>query len=100
FSFLRPPPNATLFPYTTLTRGQPKLLRFETYRDAADRPALDEMRVAVSLARISNHPVSRAVAAYGCEAYSVTDCREVRGCGIEARLELAKPVGRAYVVRL
>ncbi|HSH16534.1 MAG TPA: HAD-IC family P-type ATPase, partial [Verrucomicrobiae bacterium] len=63
-------------------------------------PALDEMRVAVSLARISNHPVSRAVAAYGCEAYSVTDCREVRGCGIEARLELAKPVGRAYVVRL
>ncbi len=84
----------------TLTRGQPKLLRFETYRDAADRPALDEMRVAVSLARISNHPVSRAVAAYGCEAYSVTDCREVRGCGIEARLELAKPVGRAYVVRL
>lgn len=84
----------------TLTRGEPKLLRFETYRDAADRPALDEMRVAVSLARISNHPVSRAVAAYGCEAYSVTDCREVRGCGIEARLELAKPVGRAYVVRL
>ncbi len=84
----------------TLTRGQPKLLRFESYRDAPDRPALDEMRVAVSLARISNHPVSRAVAGYGCEAYSLRDSREVRGRGVEGRMDLAAPAGQTYVLRL
>ncbi len=84
----------------TLTRGQPKLLRFESYRNAADRPALDEIRVAVSLARISNHPVSRAVAAYGCETYSLRDCREVRGRGVEGRIDVAKPVGRSHLLRL
>ena len=84
----------------TLTRGHPKLLRFETYRAASDRPVLDEMWVAVSLARISNHPVSRAVAAYGCETYPVRDGREVRGSGIEAKLDVAKPVGATFVLRL
>lgn len=84
----------------TLTLGQPKLLRFESYRDTADRPPLDEIRVAVSLARISNHPVSRAVAAYGGETYQLRDCREVRGRGVEGRIELAKPVGQTYVLRL
>lgn len=84
----------------TLTLGKPKLLRFETYRDGGDRPDLDEMRVAVSLARISNHPISRAVATYGCDPYQVKDCREIRGSGVEGRLVVGTPVARTYRLRL
>lgn len=84
----------------TLTIGKPKLLRFETYRDGEDRPDLDEMRVAVSLARVSNHPISRAVAAYGCEPYQVKDCHEVRGKGVEGRIVLGTPNARTYRLRL
>jgi len=84
----------------TLTRGQARLLRFESYCDAADRPPLDDLRVAVSLARISNHPVSRAVAVYGGEPYTLREVREVRGRGVEGWIDLAKPGGKSHHLRL
>ncbi|HAV61454.1 MAG TPA: heavy metal translocating P-type ATPase [Verrucomicrobiales bacterium] len=84
----------------TLTVGEPRLMRFVTYLGDDARPALDEMRVAVSLARMSSHPVCKAVAGYGCEPYAIRDCREIRGRGMEALLELDAFQTEPYVLRL
>lgn len=93
--------DAVVFDKTgTLTRGKPDLVRFETYLGEGERPPLDEMRVAVSLAHLSNHPLSKAVASYGGSLYELRNWEEIRGKGLEAQLELDPFQARPYLVRL
>ena len=84
----------------TLTMGKPRLMRFEAYVNAGEGPALDEMRIAVSLASRSNHPISRAIAAYQCEPYVIENWREIHGRGIEARIMTASGPAGGRTLRL
>lgn len=93
--------DAVLFDKTgTLTTGRPELARFETYLGDGNRPPLDEMRVAVSLARMSSHPLSKAVASYGGQPYPLKHWEEIRGRGLQAELELDPFQSHPYIVRL
>jgi Cu2+-exporting ATPase len=70
--------RAALFDKTgTLTLGRPKLVG-ETGLEA------DEARVALALARVSRHPLSKALAHLldGVDAAEVTDLEEIAGVGV------------------
>ncbi|HXD01346.1 MAG TPA: cation-translocating P-type ATPase, partial [Verrucomicrobiae bacterium] len=71
--------TAVVFDKTgTLTQGKPVVAGRETCRHE-NRPAIDEAKLAASLARKSDHPLSRAVAALASDDFSMTDWREIRG---------------------
>lgn len=80
--------TAVLFDKTgTLTEGKPALAK-AWFRTGAD--ATELRGVAVALAKNSSHPISQAVARGGNANIPLTNWREVRGSGIEARSNTAQ----------
>jgi Cd2+/Zn2+-exporting ATPase len=77
----------------TLTRGEPVLVNVQAY--GGDEAAL--LQIAYGLARLSNHPLSRAVQKLGAsrniEPIDFTNVRSTTGKGIEGRWR-----GRLYVL--
>ncbi|MCR8433650.1 MAG: cation-translocating P-type ATPase [Crenarchaeota archaeon] len=63
----------------TLTKGKPKVTEFISFEDSA-------LRIAYSLALISQHPYSKAIVEYAkaldIDPFTVGECREVVGVGI------------------
>lgn len=83
----------------TLTLGQPTVVHFTTYV-GNDRPRVSEMRLAASMARHSNHPLSQAVAQLDPEEMPLLNWEEVRGSGLQCYVHLSSPVSRLAVARL
>ncbi len=83
----------------TLTRGKPMVAAKQTC-DSANRPKINEMKLAAALARLSQHPVSQAVATLDAGDFPFTDWEEVRGSGVQARLRLEPSPSVAMIVRL
>jgi P-type Cu+ transporter len=80
--------TAVVFDKTgTLTQGKPVVAGRETRRYEG-RPIVDEVKLAAALARRSDHPLSRAVAALAAEDFPMTDWREIRGAGVQALVKL------------
>src|SRR5262249_28983440 len=70
----------------TLTCGKPVMVAEELYEMPAPSPSA--IKLATALARRSNHPNSQAVAALSADDFPFTDWQEVRGAGVQARLQL------------
>jgi Cu+-exporting ATPase len=77
--------TAVVFDKTgTLTAGKPAVGQvWENLQSAICNPRL----LAASLAHHSTHPVSQAIAKISDEKIELADWREIRGCGVEARLQ-------------
>ncbi len=76
--------TAVLFDKTgTLTAGKPVVVRTWNPTDT-NAPAL-----ASALAKSSAHPISQAIAKHGAARGVLTDWRELRGSGVEAKAKLA-----------
>lgn len=87
--------NAVVFDKTgTLTHGKPEVV--EIWTDSGDRKA--ETNLAVALARHSTHPISQAVAKLSSQAVEISDWREVRGAGVEGRIQSSN--GEVKAIRL
>jgi Cu+-exporting ATPase len=71
----------------TLTQGKPVVAGRETCQ-FAERPDVDEAKLAAALARRSNHPISHAIAALSSDEIAMTDWREIRGAGVQASVRL------------
>jgi Cu+-exporting ATPase len=69
----------------TLTVGRPSVAQTEMFDDPALPPASERLRLAATLARRSNHPLSQAVAMLTPDDQPLDEWREVRGAGIEAK---------------
>jgi P-type Cu+ transporter len=83
--------TAVVFDKTgTLTVGRPTVAQVDVQDTPARLPSRQALRLAATLARPSSHPLSQAVARLSAEEEPITDWREVRGAGVEARR-----VGRA-----
>ena len=92
--------TALIFDKTgTLTQGKPDVAARQAYAPA-NRPSLDEMKLAAALARHSNHPISQAVAKMDAGDFPFTDWQEVRGAGVQARLRLENSQSAPTTVRL
>jgi P-type Cu+ transporter len=70
----------------TLTKGKPMVAAFEEVRDSYNSP-LRAQELAASLARHSNHPLSKAVAKISDADVDIQNWREVRGAGVEANVD-------------
>ncbi len=92
--------TAVVFDKTgTLTQGKPVVAGRETCRYEG-RPAVDEVKLAAVLARRSDHPLSRAVAALASEDFPMTDWREIRGSGVQALVKLGDGSSTTMTARL
>jgi Cu+-exporting ATPase len=88
--------TAVVFDKTgTLTHGQPVVVEVLSLppppAGTAEETQLSNARMnglAASLARNSTHPVSRAMAGISTEEINLTDWREVRGAGVEAKAQM------------
>jgi Cu+-exporting ATPase len=65
----------------TLTLGRPAVVESIVFSWP------DALKIAAALARGSNHPLSVAVAGLSPEPFPLSGWREIRGAGVEARLE-------------
>ena len=76
--------TAVVFDKTgTLTKGRPEAAKvWENAQSAICNPRF----LAASLARHSSHPVSEAIAKISDELIALTDWKEIRGCGVEAKI--------------
>jgi P-type Cu+ transporter len=80
----------------TLTLGKPEVVAlgalvsdpacFESIPVHAGPEAGAPARLAAALARHSTHPISQAIAKISAEKIEVSDWKEIRGCGVEAKL--------------
>ena len=87
--------TAVLFDKTgTLTMGKPEVAAEQDFK--IQKPELRSL--AASLARNSTHPVSQAFARISAEKLPVTDWKEIRGAGVEARSEIGNR--KSEIVRL
>ncbi len=76
--------TAVVFDKTgTLTAGKPTVAQvWENSQSAICNPRF----LAASLARHSTHPISQAIAIISTEVIELADWKEIRGCGVEAKL--------------
>ncbi len=80
----------------TLTVGKP-----EVAAEVEIGNSKSEIRIlAAALARQSTHPVSQAIARVATEKVGVTDFREIRGGGVEGRVQHPNTESRRSIVRL
>jgi Cu+-exporting ATPase len=77
--------TAVIFDKTgTVTEGKPAAAQvWENAQSAICNPRF----LAASLARNSTHPVSQAIAKISDEKIELADWKEIRGCGVEAKLQ-------------
>jgi Cu+-exporting ATPase len=68
----------------TITDGKPGVVQvWENAQMAICNPKF----LAASLARHSTHPISRAIARLSAEEIELADWKEIRGCGVEAKIQ-------------
>ena len=80
--------TAVLFDKTgTITQGRIGLGRRRGFLDCAEQ-AIGFHKIAASLAKPSNHPLSQAVAGLSNVTLPARDWKEVRGAGVQGRLAL------------
>src|SRR5690606_10799806 len=80
----------------TLTVGKP-----EVAAEVEIGNSKSEIRIlAAALARQSTHPGSQAIARVATENVGVTDVREIRGGGVEGRVQHPNTESRRSIVRL
>jgi Cu+-exporting ATPase len=78
--------TAVIFDKTgTLTVGKPEVA--ETWK--AEGRMKKAETIAASLARHSTHPISQAIAKVSAEKIELKDWKEIRGCGVEAKWQMA-----------
>ena len=80
----------------TLTEGELKVARVETFPPGRE---MDALRIAVTLEANSNHPIARAITAYGkhqgIEASQLSEFQSISGQGLRGRTD----AGVAYLGR-
>jgi len=94
--------GAVVFDKTgTLTAGQPKVVKVVPFSVSEDRQSGDGVgagtntgdaevrRLAASLARSSQHPLSKVIAELAPQAVELSDWQELRGSGLQARIKTA-----------
>jgi len=74
----------------TLTVGKPVVAAHENFGLANADFGLEKL--AAALAKNSTHPISQAIAKLSSDAVAVSDWKEIRGSGIEARLQNIFPL--------
>jgi Cu+-exporting ATPase len=78
--------TAVIFDKTgTLTLGKPEVA--ETKAEGGRQKA-EIQSLAAALARNSTHPISQAIAKISMEKIELSDWKEIRGSGVEAKLEI------------
>ncbi len=93
--------TALIFDKTgTLTQGKPVVTGQEVFSTRDKWPAELPIKLAAALARGSNHPVSQAVAKLEAGDFAFTDWEEVRGAGVQARIQLDHFQPSPVLVRL
>jgi Cu+-exporting ATPase len=93
--------TAVIFDKTgTLTQGKPSVVNEETYVSGGRRPVVHEIKLASALARRSNHPISQAVAKLYPDDFMLTEWQEMRGSGVQAKLQLDNFQSAPLTVRL
>ena len=81
--------TAVIFDKTgTLTVGKPEVAEFLEVQG----PKSKVQSLAAALARNSTHPISQAIAKLSSDAVAVSDWKEIRGSGVEARLQNIFPL--------
>ena len=92
--------TAVLFDKTgTLTTGKPEVVKVwetGTSREIRRPSRNPTVRLAAALASHSPHPISQAVARLSSDGPALTDWQEVRGAGVQARVERRSPVQPRY----
>jgi Cu+-exporting ATPase len=78
----------------TLTAGKPEVA--EVWEEPSQKGAASKL--AAALAHNSSHPISQAIARLKSEKVELTDWREIRGAGVEARTKSA--AGTTSIARL
>ncbi len=87
--------TAVIFDKTgTLTMGKPEVAAswsssFSLSGDTLKRELQPIFTLAAALARNSTHPISQAITKISSEKIELADWREIRGCGVEAKWQLA-----------
>jgi Cu+-exporting ATPase len=83
--------TAVLFDKTgTLTSGKPEVVMVWERGQVANlkaEPQNPDLRLAAALASHSSHPISQAVARLSSERPALADWQEVRGAGVQAKVE-------------
>jgi len=91
--------TAVLFDKTgTLTAGKPAIVHSEMIKMGNSPGDLIPMNLAVTLARFSSHPLSRAFWDLAHPATPLADWEEIRGAGVQGHVTLAE--GEAPLARL
>jgi P-type Cu+ transporter len=72
----------------TLTAGRPSVVHHQRFGDG--NVAVEEVKLAAALARGSHHPLSQAVAKLAEDEVALADWQEVRGAGVEAKVQSPK----------
>lgn len=75
----------------TLTEGHPRVTQFES--TCSELPAAWLQALAASLARQSQHPLSKAIASLSTEVVPVKRVQEIGGSGIQGELDALVPPG-------
>jgi Cu+-exporting ATPase len=89
--------TAVIFDKTgTLTVGKPEVAASQICGLRTADCGMEKL--AASLAKNSTHPISRAFAKLSTEKIELTDWKEIRGCGIEAKSAIRNP--QSAIVRL
>ena len=79
--------TAVIFDKTgTLTIGKPTVAHFESFAEDSQLPAAPAS-IAAALARRSSHPLSQAVARFAPGELPFAEWREIRGAGVEGKLD-------------
>jgi Cu+-exporting ATPase len=77
--------STVLFDKTgTLTLGKPAVVK--SWETGSPRPSAAQL--AAGLARHSNHPISQAVARLSADGLELAEWKEVRGAGVQAKLDM------------
>jgi len=78
--------TAVVFDKTgTLTSGRPEVAEVFEIRNSKS----EVRKLAAALARHSNHPISQAVAKTSAEEIATADWQEIRGCGVQAKIQVS-----------
>ena len=89
--------TAVIFDKTgTLTVGKPAVAAHENFGLTNADCGMEKL--AASLAKNSTHPISLAIAKISTEKTELTDWKEIRGCGVEAKSAIRNP--QSAILRL
>jgi Cu+-exporting ATPase len=92
--------TAVIFDKTgTLTEGRLKVCAVEDFLNASQK-AIGLHKIAASLAKPSLHPLSQAIAALSNVTLPTVDWEEVRGAGVQSKLQIDDPDLSTAVLRL